>query len=72
MSKTLAMNFLNESGNKIAIRVANVKDNVTEAEVIAAMDVIITKNIFTSTGGDLKTKDSAEIVDKNTTELAVK
>lgn len=72
MSKTLAMNFLNEAGKKIAIRVANVKDNVTEAEVIAAMDAIIAKNIFTSTGGDLKTKDSAEIVDKNTTELAVK
>lgn len=72
MSKTLAMNFLNEAGKKIAIRVANVKDNVTEAEVSSAMDAIIAKNIFTSTGGDLKTKDSAEIVDKNTTELAVK
>lgn len=72
MSKTLVMNFLNEAGKSVAIRVANVKDTVTEAEVKNAMDVIVAKNIFTSTGGDLKTKDSAEVVDKNTTELAVK
>ncbi|KZL90398.1 DUF2922 domain-containing protein [Clostridium magnum] len=72
MSKTLVMNFLNDSGSKTAIRVNNVKDGVTEAEVGAAMDVIIAKNIFTSTGGDLRTKDSAEIVDKTSTELTVK
>ncbi|KZL91850.1 DUF2922 domain-containing protein [Clostridium magnum] len=72
MSKTLVMNFLNEGGSKTAIRVNNVKDGVTEAEVSAAMDVIIAKNIFTSTGGDLKDKDSAELVDKTSTELTVK
>jgi Protein of unknown function (DUF2922). len=72
MSKTLVMNFLNESGNKTSIRVNNAKDTVTEAEVKAAMDVIIAKNIFTSTGGDLKAKDSAELVDKSSTEFTVK
>ena len=54
MSKTLVMNFLNEAGKKTAVRVSNVKDGVTDVEVSAAMDVIIVKNIFTSTGGDLK------------------
>lgn len=72
MSNTLVMNFLNESGKKTAIRVNNVKDTVSEAEVSSAMDVILAKNIFTSTGGDLKTKDSAELVDKTSTEFAVK
>lgn len=72
MSKTLAMNFLNEGGKKTSIRVNNVKDNVTEAEVKSAMDVIIAKNIFTSTGGELKAKDSAELVDKTSTEFKVK
>lgn len=72
MSKTLVMNFLNAQGKKTAVRVNNVKDSLTDAEVTAAMDVIITKNIFESTGGDLKMKDSASIVDTNTTELAVK
>ncbi|KZL94066.1 DUF2922 domain-containing protein [Clostridium magnum] len=72
MSNILVMNFLNEGGKKTSIRVNNIKDTVTEAEVKAAMDVVIAKNIFTSTGGDLKTKDSAELVDKTSTEFAVK
>ncbi len=72
MSKTLVMNFLNESGKKVAIRVNNVKDAVTEAEVAATMDVILAKNLFKSTGGDLKAKDSAELVDTTTTEFTVK
>ena len=72
MSKTLVMNFLNEGGKKTAVRLSNVKDGVTQAEVSAAMDVIIAKNIFKTTGGDLKSKDSAEITDKSSTELTVK
>lgn len=72
MSKTLVMNFLNESGKKTAIRVNNVKEGVTEAEVKAAMDVILAKNVFATTGGDLKVKDSAHIEDKNSTDLSVK
>ncbi|MCT8978318.1 DUF2922 domain-containing protein [Clostridium sp. CX1] len=72
MSKTLVMNFLNEEGKKTAIRVSNVREDVTDLEVKGAMDLIISKNIFTSTGGDLKIKDSAEIVDKSTTDLQVK
>ncbi|MCH5138872.1 DUF2922 domain-containing protein [Clostridiaceae bacterium UIB06] len=72
MSKTLVMNFLNGSGKKVAVRVNKIKDGVTDAEVSAAMDVIVAKNIFTSSGGDLKSKDSAEITDKTSTELTVK
>jgi hypothetical protein len=72
MSKTLVMNFLNEGGKKVAIRVNNIKEDLTEAEVSAAMDVIIAKNIFSSTGGDLKYKDSAGITDKSSAELTVK
>lgn len=72
MSKTLVMNFLNEEGRKTSIRVNNVREDVADLEVKDAMDVIIGKNIFTSTGGDLKFKDSAELVDRSTTELQVK
>ena len=72
MAKTLVMNFLNAQGKKTAVRVNNVKDSLTDAEVTAAMDVIIANNIFESTGGDLKMKDSASIVDTTTTELTVK
>ena len=72
MGKTLVMNFLNEAGKKTSVRVNNVRENVTEAEVSAAMDVIVAKNIFSTTGGDLKYKDSAELTDKSSTELSVK
>ena len=72
MSKTLVMTFLNEEGKKTAIRVSNAREDITAAEVATAMDVIIAKNIFTSTGGDLKIKDSARLDDKNSTEMSVK
>ncbi|MBV7273745.1 DUF2922 domain-containing protein [Clostridiaceae bacterium UIB06] len=72
MSKTLVMNFLNESGKKTAVRVSNVKEDITEAEVKNAMDVILAKNIFTTSGGDLKSKDSAELTDKSSSKLEVK
>ena len=72
MSKTLVMNFLNESGNKAAVRVNNVKEDLSDVEVSAAMDVIIQKNIFSSTGGDLKYKDSAVLTDTTSAELDVK
>lgn len=60
------MNFFNDPGKKTVIRVSNVKEDMTEAEVKNAMDVILAKNIFTTSDEDLKSKDSAEIDDKNT------
>ncbi|AKA67210.1 MULTISPECIES: DUF2922 domain-containing protein [Clostridium] len=72
MAKSLSMTFLNEEGKKSSITLNNVKEDVTEAEVKAAMDVILAKNIFTSGGLDLKSKDSAHIVERNSSSLAVK
>ena len=72
MAKQLVMSFLNESGKKVSISLNSIKDTVTEKEVSAAMDVMLSKQIFTTTGGTLKTKDSAQIIDKNTQALVVK
>ena len=72
MAKQLVMSFLNESGKKVSISLNSVRETATESEVSAAMDVMILKNIFNTTGGDLKTKDSAQIIDKNTQALVVK
>lgn len=66
------MSFLNEEGRKATIRLNTVKDAVTELEVQSAMDLILAKNIFSSKGGDLKTKDSAVIVNRENTELSVR
>jgi hypothetical protein len=63
VTQTLRMTFLNESGNNVSISLDNPKDDLTAAQVQTAMDLIITKNIFISTGGDLVSKASARIID---------
>jgi len=72
MSKTLTMSFLNEEGRRATIRLNTVKEEVTELEVQGAMDIILARNIFSTKGGDLKVKDSAVIVSREDTELAVR
>ena len=72
MANSLVMSFLNAEGVKSNITVANIKDDLTEVVVSAAMDVIIAKNILSTAGGDLKFKDSAQIVSRDATDLVVK
>ena len=70
--KTLVMTFLNRLGSKASVTLPGVKSDVTQSEISAAMDVIITKNIFESSGGDLVTKHSAQITERNVTALEVR
>ena len=60
--RTLEMDFNTELGRTVRIRVSDAKDPLTGAVVAAAMDSIIAKNIFTSTGGNLTSKIDARIV----------
>ncbi|OPX90870.1 MAG: hypothetical protein A4E53_00808 [Pelotomaculum sp. PtaB.Bin104] len=69
MAKVLRMSFKNEGGNTVSISLDAPRDNLTEAEVEAAMDLVITKNIFTSSGGNLVTKSDAKIIDTTVTDL---
>lgn len=71
MSKTLVMNFITEQGKKSSIRFKDISDTVKSADVIAAMDAIIAGNIFSTSSGDLKTKDSAQIIDTSIEELSL-
>ena len=70
--KSLVMVFLNELGARATITLPCIKDALTQEEVSAAMDVIIEKNIFSTTGGDLKVKQSAQITERSVTDLAVR
>lgn len=63
--KSLLMTFVNTEGKKVGLRIDNIKEDLTESEISQAMDLILTKNIFSSSGGELKIKDSAQIVEKN-------
>ena len=71
MAQTLRMTFLNEAGNKYSLNFKDPKDGITGSEVATAMDTIITKNIFETTGGDLVSKDSAALIDTTETELTL-
>jgi hypothetical protein len=69
VTQTLQMTFVNAVGTRATISLDNPKDTLTQAEVTAAMDQIIAKNIFNSAGGDLVSKYSAEIIDTTTNVL---
>ena len=69
VTQTLKMAFLTQSGSRTTISVDNPRDNVTQAEVQAAMNTVVSKNVFTGTGGDLTAIDSAKIVDITTTDI---
>jgi len=63
-TRTLQMRFVNQAGGRVSISLSEPKETLTENEVTEAMDEIIERNIFTSNGGDLVNKYSAEIVER--------
>lgn len=67
MAKVLVMTFENEAGQEVNLRVNYPKDNLTSQEVDNVMSLIISKNIFPTTGGDLVEKVGAQIVETTTT-----
>ena len=72
VEKTLLMTFLNEEGAKASVTLSGIRDDLTQEEVSAAMDVIIAKNVFQSSGGNLVAKYSAQITERTVTALVVK
>lgn len=71
MAKTLVMNFLTAGGKKTSVSFKSVKDDVDPSEVSTAMDTIIEKNIFITSSGEIKFKDSARLEDKVIQELSL-
>lgn len=72
MVKTLQMVFQNQIGKNVSINITDVKDAITSEEIKTLMQLIITKNIFESTGGDLVAIMSADIVTRDVQEIAVR
>lgn len=62
MARVLEMRFNNQAGRSVTVRVPDVVDPYTGAEASLLMDNILTRNVFTSTGGELVAKGSARIV----------
>ena len=72
MEKSLQMVFLNSLGKNVSINITGIKDEVTSVEIKTVMELIIAKNIFDSTGGDLKAILSANVVSRDVQVLAVR
>ena len=70
MAKTLEMEFRNESGKSVVLRVLEPKDTITLAEVTAVMQTIITKNIFGTTSGELAQVVEARILSNDSLVLS--
>lgn len=67
-TRVLYMTFKNSLGNSCTISVEDPKADITEQNIIDAMNLIKSKNIFQPKGYDITTCVSAKIVDANTTE----
>ncbi|BAF58603.1 hypothetical protein PTH_0422 [Pelotomaculum thermopropionicum SI] len=67
--QSLRMVFRNQAGRNVTITLENPRDNLTAAEIEAAMDLIIARNIFTSSGGDLVAKQDIRLIDTTTNDL---
>ena len=71
-AKKLVMTFKSEGDNVVNFTIDDPKDNLTEAEVISAMNLIVEKNIFSLGELDLVEAVKAKVVQTNTTEYDLK
>jgi hypothetical protein len=70
VEQTLQLVFRNEAGSTFNITLAGPRTNLTAADVTAAMDLVIARNIFQSNGGALTGKVRASIIAREVVELA--
>ncbi|MFZ7131309.1 MAG: DUF2922 domain-containing protein [Eubacteriales bacterium] len=69
MATKLRMSFLNSLNRTTSMSLDDPRADLTPAEVQTVMDNIIAKNIFDSSGGDLVSVKSAEVVSTTVNEL---
>lgn len=72
MAVQLQMNFKNRLGNNFRINVDNALDTLTDSQVKTAMETIISKNIFDTSGGELVEIVGANLVSTTEREFIVK
>lgn len=69
--RTLELRFASEEGRTVTIRVNDPEEDLTAEAVGEAMDTIIDRDVFTSTGGALAAIIGARIVARETTDILV-
>lgn len=66
-TKRLILTFIDSADKKISISLDDPKLSVTEAEIKAAMDLVVAKNIFVFNGFNLVKTSSAQIFETTKT-----
>lgn len=69
--KNLELIFKNELGKSVRITLPSPAEPVDSEAVDAAMDLILTENIFLSSGGDYTEKVGARIVSRTVEEIPI-
>lgn len=72
MNYSLTMSFGTSSGQKSAIKISDVKQDLTEEQVAVLMDTIIAKDVFMTSKGSLVSKAGAQLINKETTKFDFK
>lgn len=67
--KTLRLTFVTTLGSTFTLTLPAPREDLTAVEVEAAMELIISKNMFVTTGGELIGKRDIKITDLTTTDL---
>lgn len=69
VKESLEMVFTNQLGRDVVLKVKEPKQGLASEQITAVMDSIITKNVFTSTGGDLVGKKDVRWVASTVTDM---
>ncbi|NLP18654.1 MAG: DUF2922 domain-containing protein [Firmicutes bacterium] len=62
MERTLYLTFMNEAGRRQSLTLSDPVEELDAGDVEAAMDLIIEKNIFKGSGGELVAAVEAKVV----------
>ncbi|WP_253197822.1 DUF2922 domain-containing protein [Clostridium gasigenes] len=71
IERALNMRFNDVAKGKFTFEVKDVKPELKDADIKAAMDSIIAKDMFLSKGGKLESIEQAQIVTKETTDVVL-
>lgn len=71
IERVLNMRFGDSAKGKFTFAIKDVKLEVKDEDIAAAMNSIIAKNVFLTKGGKLETKEDAQIVTKETTSVVL-
>ena len=66
-TKRLVMTFKTDGDKKVSLVVDDPRDDISESEIKAAMDLVVAKNIFAPNGADIASIVEAKVVVTDTT-----